>query len=190
MEFAFTTGQQSFRLLPPDPTLCTALAHALNASHVAHAEFLPWARPHTTEEQALEFLLMSRDDFSSETGERRWFIVADDGQAVLGCIGLKPRRRNRYVVGYWANTEHSGKGYMRAALSRLLCGFPDAAFYLSASSANTRSQRLAESVGFELIRVHPAARNSPQHGVQDTLAYRLNAKSQAKKSPRESAGEP
>ncbi|MBV4460423.1 GNAT family N-acetyltransferase [Pseudomonas sp. COR58] len=190
MEFAFIAGQQSLRLLPPDPALCTALAHALNASHVAHAEFLPWARPHTSEAQALEFLQQSQDAFSSETGERRWFIVTDDGQAVLGCIGLKPRRRNRYVVGYWANTEHSGKGYMRAALSRLLGGFPDAAFYLSASSANARSQRLAESVGFELIRVHPAARNSAQHGVQDTLAYRLNTKRQAKKSPRESAGEP
>ncbi|WP_242487756.1 GNAT family N-acetyltransferase [Pseudomonas sp. TH31] len=87
--------------------------NALNARFAAHCEFLPWARPYISEDEARAFMLRSVDEFASETGERRFFIVADEGRAIIGCIGLKPGGRNRYVVGYWANTEYSGKGLMR-----------------------------------------------------------------------------
>lgn len=185
MEFAFTVGTESLTLRSPDPALCKAFQQALNVSYPQHAEFLAWARPHTTEVQALESLLQARDDFSSETAERRLFIISADGQAIIGCIGLKPRQRDRFVVGYWANTEHSGNGYMRAALARLVRSLPDSRFYLTTSSANTRSQRLAQSAGFALIRIHPEARHSLRHGVQDTYVYRFDGKRQAKKSPQE-----
>jgi RimJ/RimL family protein N-acetyltransferase len=190
MEFAFSVGAESLTLRSPDPAMCKALQHALNVSYPQHAEFLPWARPQTSEAQSLESLLRARDEFNSQTGERRLFIVGADGQSILGCIGLKPRQRERLVVGYWVNTEHSGKGYMRAALARLVRRLPDSRFYLTTSSANARSQRLAEAAGFSLIRIHPQARHSPRHGVQDTYVYRFDGKRQAKKSPRESAGEP
>ncbi len=188
MEFAFTVGAESLTLRRADPTLCKAFQQALNVSYSQHSEFLPWARPHTSEAQALESLLRAKDEFNSATGERRLFIVSADGQAVIGCIGLKPRRRERFVVGYWVNTEHSGKGYMRAALAQLVGRLPDSRFYLTTSSANARSQRLAESAGFRLIRIHPRARHSLRHGVQDTWVYRSDGKRQAKKSPRESRG--
>ena len=188
MEFAFTVGTESLALKSPDPAFCQAFQRALNVSYPLHSEFLPWPRAHTTEQQALESLLRARDEFSSATGERRLFIISADGQSILGCIGLKPRQRNRYVVGYWVNSEFSGKGYMRAALGQLVRNLPASTFYLTTSSANTRSQRLAESVGFRLIRVHPQARHSQCHGVQDTFVYRFDANRQAKKSPRESRG--
>jgi RimJ/RimL family protein N-acetyltransferase len=185
MEFALMAGGESLRVRSPDPALYLAFQQALNVSYPEHSEFLSWARAHTTEEQALESLLKARDEFDSETGERRFFIVAADGAAIIGCIGLKPRGRNRYVVGYWANSEHSGKGYLRAALTQVLGRFPDATFYLTTSSANLRSQHLAAAAGFLLIRVHLQARHSEQHGVQDTYVYRFAAKSRAKKSPQE-----
>lgn len=185
MEFAFAVGTESLTLRSPDPAMTKAFQQALNVSYPQHAEFLAWARPHTTEAQALESLLRARDDFSSETGERRFFIISADGQSILGCIGLKPRPRKRFVVGYWANTEYSGKGYLRAALTQLVNRLPDSTFYLTTSSANTRSQRLAQAAGFARVRVHPQARHSPRHGVQDTYVYRLDAKRQAKKSPQE-----
>lgn len=166
--------------------MCEAFQRALNVSYPQHSEFLHWARPHTTEEQALESLLRARDEFCDETGERRWFIVSADGQSIIGCIGLKPRQHGRFVVGYWVNTEHSGKGYMCAALALLVRYWPDSTFYLTTSSANLRSQRLAEAAGFALIRVHPRARQSQCHGVQDTYVYRFAAKRQTKKSPQES----
>ncbi len=180
------TGGEPLSVRPPDPALYLAFQRALNVSYPEHSEFMSWARVHTTEEQALEFLHKARDEFDSETGERRLFIVAADGVAIIGCIGLKPRGRNRYVVGYWANSEHSGKGYLRAALTQVLGRFSDATFYLTTSSANLRSQRLAVAAGFALIRVHLQARHSEQHGVQDTYVYRFAAKSRAKKSPQES----
>lgn len=186
MEFALMAGGESLRVSSPDPALYPAFQRALNVSYPEHSEFLSWARSHTTEEQALEFLHKARDEFDSETGDRRFFIVAADGAAIIGCIGLKPRGRSRYVVGYWANSEHSGKGYMSAALTQVLGRFSDATFYLTTSSANQRSQRLAAAAGFLLIRIHPQARHSQQHGVQDTYVYRFAAKFRAKKSPQES----
>ncbi|MFJ7110929.1 GNAT family N-acetyltransferase [Pseudomonas sp. NPDC098740] len=189
MELSLPLQLHSMSLRAPDPSLCKPLQEALNASYVAHFEFLPWARSHTSEDEARAFLLRAADDFNSETGERRLFIVADDGQAVIGCIGLKPRRRNRYVVGYWANTEYSGKGYMRRALELLVKSLPGCTFYLTTSSANGASQQMAKASGFELIRMARQARHSECHGVQDTYLYRLKLpqeiKQQAKKSPRE-----
>ncbi|MBT9266846.1 GNAT family N-acetyltransferase [Pseudomonas sp. MG-9] len=190
MEFALTVNGLALRVRSPDPALVMPVREALNASYREHAPFLEWALEQTSEERALASMLRAQDDFASETGERRLFIVTEDGQAVVGCIGLVPRRRKRYVVGYWANSAFAGKGYLREVLQQLVKRWPEFTFYLTTSSANTRSQRLAEAAGFTLIRIHSQARQSPQHGVQDTWVYRFGGKRQAKKSPRESAGEP
>ncbi|MFJ2688224.1 GNAT family N-acetyltransferase [Pseudomonas sp. NPDC087342] len=173
MEFSLPTDLPFMSLRAPDPVLCTALQDALNLSFAAHSEFLPWAKPYTSEDEARAFMLRSVDDFNSETGERRFFIVADQGPAIIGCIGLKPRGRNRHEVGYWVNTEFSGKGYMRRALEALVKSLPDQTFYLTTSSANLPSQRLAVAAGFQLIRVFARARQTTSHGVQDTYLYRL-----------------
>ena len=172
MEFSLTLGTHTLRLSAPDPQWGKALQRALNVSFTAHCEFLPWAKPHTTEEEARSFLVRAVDEFQSETGERRLFIVDDEARAIIGCIGLKPRRRNRYVVGYWANTEYSGKGYMRAALEKLIKSLPGFTFYLTTDVANVASQRLAEAAGFGLIRKCYQARCSQQPREQEFL-YRL-----------------
>ncbi|MDT9675172.1 GNAT family N-acetyltransferase [Pseudomonas lini] len=173
MELALTVGAHRLRLSAPDPEWCKALQHALNASFTTHSEFLPWAKPYTTEDEARSFLARAVDEFKSETGERRLFIVDDAAHAIIGCIGLKPRRRNRYVVGYWVNSEYSGQGYMRTALEALIKSMPGFTFYLTTASANRASQRLAEAAGFGLIRMCYRARYSEPHGEQDTYLYRL-----------------
>ncbi|WP_237885435.1 GNAT family N-acetyltransferase [Pseudomonas sp. PGPR40] len=173
MELALTVGTHTLRLSAPDPEWCKALQHALNTSFTAHSEFLHWAKPYTTEDEARSFLARAVDEFKSEAGERRLLIVDDEAHTIIGCIGLKPRRRNRYLVGYWANTEYSGKGYMRAALEALINSMPGFTFYLTTASANVASQRLAEAAGFGLIRMFYQARCSQQHGEQDTYLYRL-----------------
>jgi len=190
MEFALTVHGLALRVQSPDPALVAPVREALNASYREHAPFLEWAVEHTSEARAQSSMLQARDDFTSESGERRLFIVTEDGRSVVGCIGLVPRRRKRYVVGYWANSAFAGKGYLREVLTQLMVRLPDFTFYLTTSSTNTRSQRLAEAAGFALIRTHPQARQSQSQGVQDTYVYRFGSKRQAKKSPRESAGEP
>ncbi|WP_213940908.1 GNAT family N-acetyltransferase [Pseudomonas sp. dw_612] len=173
MAFSLPTELPLMNLRAPDPGLCTALQHALNASFTQHAEFLPWAKPYTSEDEARAFMWRSVEEFETEIGERRFFIVADEGQVIIGCIGLKPRGRNRYVVGYWANTEYSGKGHMRRALEALIKSSSGQTFYLTTSSANVSSQRLAVAAGFQLIRVFAQARQTERHGVQATYLYRL-----------------
>ena len=102
MEFALTVNGLALSVRSPDPALVTPVREALNASYREHAPFLEWAVEHTSEERALSSMLRARDDFASESGERRLFIVTEDGRAIVGCIGLVPRRRKHYVVGYWA----------------------------------------------------------------------------------------
>lgn len=173
MELALTVGTHTLRLSAPDPEWCKALQHALNASFTVHCEFLPWAKPYTTEDEARSFLARAVDEFKSDTGERRLFIVDDAARAIIGCIGLKPRRRNRYLVGYWVNTEYSGKGYMRTALAALIKSMPGFTFYLTIASANVASQRLAEAAGFGLIRRCYQRPCLQPHEAQVTYLYRL-----------------
>ena len=173
MDVLLTQCRSSVSLRAPDPALSVVLQRALNDSFAVHSEFLPWAKSFTSEDEARAFMLRSVDEFTSETGERRFFIVAGDGEAIVGCIGLIPRGRNRHEVGYWANTEFAGKGYMRRALTALIGNLPGDVFYLTTSSANLASQRLAVAAGFALIRIFKRARHTERHGVQDTYLYRL-----------------
>ena len=62
MKFVLTAGGESLRVRSPDPALYLAFQRALNVSYPEHSEFLSWARAHTTEEQALEFLHKARDE--------------------------------------------------------------------------------------------------------------------------------
>ena len=62
---------------------------------------------------------------------------------------------------------------LSVALTALIADLPDDVFYLTTSSANRASQRLAQAAGFALIRVFKRARHTERHGVQDTYLYRL-----------------
>jgi RimJ/RimL family protein N-acetyltransferase len=77
------------------------------------------------------------------------------------------------VLGYWVNTEYSGKGYMRTALEALIKSMPGFTFYLTIASANMASQRLAEAAGFGLIRRCYQRPCLQPHEAQDTYLYRL-----------------
>lgn len=164
----------------PDLRFCTLLQAALNDSYAEHSEFLSWARPFTSEDEARASLLRAVEEFGSAEREKKLFIFSEEHRALIGCIGLRPtRRQQRYCIGYWAHSAHAGKGHMRRALVHVLQGCAPGVFYLSTSAANASSQRLAEATGFSQMKRLPAHRHCERHGMQDTLVYRFDSQSGA-----------
>jgi len=52
MEFSLPARLPFMSVKAPDPVLYRALQKALNASFAAHSEFLPWAKPCISEDEA------------------------------------------------------------------------------------------------------------------------------------------
>ncbi|MDF3934473.1 GNAT family N-acetyltransferase [Pseudomonas citronellolis] len=173
-------------LVRPSLELCAPLRRALLDSYAEHAPFLDWVTPQVSAEQVLRSLRGAIANYAAPLAEKRLFLVSADRAEVIGCIGLQPRGRgDSYVIGYWANSRFAGQGYLSAALRDLCTQLPRATLYLTTSSANTRSQRLAEAAGFRLIRSLRGVREDAWHGLQDTLIYRRDvARAENGNSPR------
>jgi len=135
------------RLIRPDTAIAEQLRQALLGSYALHAPFLAWAKPDWTLEEVRESLQLSASEFLDPAAEKRFFVLQPGGEAVIGCIGLRPGN-DEYEVGYWANQAFSGQGLMREALIGLLDAV-DSAVWLTTDIDNKASQRLAERAGFK-----------------------------------------
>lgn len=166
-------------LVAPDVALAEKLADALNASYALHRQFLEWSKPHWTLENTQQSLQRAIKDFDAPAGEKRFFLLSrDDGQQLVGCIGLLPLADevHSFEIGYWGNQAHAGRGLMREALIALVSQLAGHTLRLTTSSANTSSQRLAEAAGFEWVETLQGARRCEYFGVRDTLVYRRAAR--------------
>jgi RimJ/RimL family protein N-acetyltransferase len=167
------------RLVPPKVELAQKLADALNASYELHRDFLEWSKPHWTLEDTQLSLHQAAQDFETAVDEKRYFVLERSHSAELvGCIGLTPRTEQPqgFEIGYWASQRHAGKGRMTEALTALVSQLSEHALYLTVSSANIPSQRLAEAAGFVRTETIPQARVSGRHGLCDTVVYRRAAR--------------
>lgn len=172
MNFPPRIALADFALVWPQPRLAAAFAEALNWSYAEHRRFLGWAREHTTVAQARDSLLAARGAFTLALGEKRYFLVR--GDELLGCLGLTPLDGGRrYEIGYWMHSLHAGQGFMSTALRHFVEHRGKAGLYLTTSAANGPSQRLAERVGFQRIRVLENDREGPEGGRCATLVYEL-----------------
>ncbi|MFJ4396232.1 GNAT family N-acetyltransferase [Pseudomonas sp. NPDC089396] len=136
------------RLVRPDPALAAQVLQALLDSYSLHEPFLAWAKPDWTLDEVRESLQASAREFLDPAAEKRFFVLKPDGDAVLGCIGLRPGN-GEYEVGYWASQASSGQGLMREALVCLLDAL-DTPVWLTTDIDNQASQRLAQRSGFVL----------------------------------------
>jgi RimJ/RimL family protein N-acetyltransferase len=135
------------RLVRPDPALAVQVLHALLDSYSLHEPFLAWAKPDWTLDEVRESLQASAREFLEPAAEKRFFVLQAGGDAVLGCIGLRPGN-GEYEVGYWASQASSGQGLMREALVGLLDAI-DTPVWLTTDIDNQASQRLALRAGFK-----------------------------------------
>jgi RimJ/RimL family protein N-acetyltransferase len=168
---------ERLKLVAPDVALAEKLAEALTASFELHREFLVWSKPHWTLEDARESLQSAVVGFSSPTEEKRYFVLEQgEREALVGCIGLTPQIGviDGFEIGYWVNHSHAGKGLMKEALAALIGELEGRTFYLTTSSANQASQRLAQSVGLRCTEVIKGAHTSQALNVCDTLVYKTS----------------
>jgi len=175
----FTDGQiplqtDRLQIVAPELALAEPLADALNASYESHRLFLVWSRPCWELTDTLETLERARSDFVRHDAEKKCFLLTrEHPQQLVGCIGFTPQPDGSHEIGYWANRSFQGRGLMREALTALIAQLPGARLYLTTSSANTASRKLAESVGFRLVRTLVGDRRSDVFGVCDTLVFKL-----------------
>ncbi|MBK0152983.1 GNAT family N-acetyltransferase [Pseudomonas sp. S75] len=171
----FSLRTERVALIPAQAPLAQPLADALNASFELHRDFLPWSQPHWTRQQAQQSLEGAARDYFLSAGEKRYFVITGREPAdIVGCIGLTPGcdETDPFELGYWANQRHAGKGLMSEALAALVAALKGHSLYLTTSSANQASQRLAEAVGLRQVKVIVGDRQSEKFGICDTLVYR------------------
>ena len=135
-------------LVRPAPAFAQQVHQALLHSYSLHQPFLEWAKPDWTLDEVRDNLQTSAETFHEPTKEKRYFVLAPDSGAVIGCIGLTPGD-GAYEVGYWVNQACAGQGLMREALTCLLDAVA-APVWLTTAADNAASQRLAERAGFAL----------------------------------------
>lgn len=161
-------------IVGPDPTLAQPLADALNASFESHRLFLVWSRPHWALQDTLDTMQRALSDAVSPDGEKKYFLLSrEHPRTLVGCIGFTPQPNGSHEIGYWANQKFQGQGLMREALAALVAQLSDQPLYLTTSSANTASRRLAESVGLRLVKTLVGDRHCEVFGVCDTLLFEL-----------------
>lgn len=162
------------KLVAPDVELAEHLAAALNASYELHQDFLTWSKPHWTEEEVRETLRRATEDFSSCSGEKKYFLLlSGSSPKLVGCIGIRPLydRTGNFGIGYWVSQLHANTGLVKEALIALVSELSGYKLRITASSANIPSQRLAASAGFTQLEVIRGDRVSGRFGVCDTMVY-------------------
>lgn len=127
-------------------------ADAVAASLDRLKQWMPWAREPQSREQAAANLAAGAEMFDAGT-EFHWTIRSATTEEFLGRVSLfaitwaVPKGE----VGYWLSSAHTGSGYMREAVGRVVGMAEEAGFRrieIRCDRPNVRSARVAESLGF------------------------------------------
>ena len=125
--------------------------HALiEANRARLSEFMPWAAGQTPEDTA-EFVAAAERQSSEGTAVHTAIV---EGERIVGIVGVHVLDwdNSTLSLGYWIGDEHEGRGVALRAV-RALCehGFSEWGLNrieIRAAEENSRSQRLAERLGF------------------------------------------
>ncbi len=120
-------------------------------------------------------------------GKAKWEARSDFGISIfrredgrfLGGTGLHDPNWEvpSLSIGYWLRTSETGKGYVREAVTALSrVGFGQLGLrrmVITCAATNTRSRRVAESVGYQLEGRLRNDERLPNGDLRDTLVYSL-----------------
>ena len=149
----FTSDRLFIRMpLPGDgPVVHEAIKHSLN-------ELQPWM-PFAQELSPLENLEANIRESHAEfllRKDLRLHIFHKESGEFIGSTGFHRLdwKTKKVEIGYWIDTRHSGKGYIREAVQALtefaFTHFEANRVEIRCDELNVKSRRVAESVGFEL----------------------------------------
>lgn len=84
-----------------------------------------------------------------------YFYVMEDGNSILGHVGLWRRRDHVHVTTLAVRTNHRRKGVGTALLSRVREEFPDRDITLEVRKSNSSAQEFYKQVGFRVTGRRP-----------------------------------
>ncbi|EIT86205.1 N-acetyltransferase GCN5 [Fictibacillus macauensis ZFHKF-1] len=132
---------------------------AVNAAIVASfAELQPWlpfAQSIPPVLETTENLMSAREKFLAGNSFRYLLFLKESG-AFVGTASIQgvDWELPKCEIGYWLHSEHSGHGYMREAVQKLVeLGLQQAQFKrmeIRCETENIKSRAIAEALGFEL----------------------------------------
>lgn len=154
------------------PVHAAALADAVNESLDHLRPWMAWATVPVSAGDEETVLREAEAKFDAGT-EFAFLIFSQDDQ-VVGACGLHPRRGPGVLeIGYWVRVGHTGRGYAKAAIRRLV----DEAFALPevehvqirCDAANVASAAIPRRLGFNLVRVEDREPRTPAETARELV---------------------
>ncbi|GKW19824.1 ribosomal protein L7/L12-serine acetyltransferase [Pectobacterium araliae] len=125
---------------------------------------LPWPDSVKTVDDTRETIRGNRKEFFAKTAAV-YVIRWDD--MLAGIVSFNTIQDKEGVIGYWIAEAFEGKGIVSQAVSTLIAAYADASLIerciIKASTANTRSNAVAQRLGF---RFHHTEKNAEKIGEQ------------------------
>lgn len=164
-------------LLPPDLSFQPQVLAAIKASKDQLMAFLPWVPYALTQEESVENMEQAIDNFQRGENELRFFVFHRQTDEVLGAVGLIIRDKSVpfYEIGYWANTQFSGKGYISEAVTAVERYAFDVLHArrveIKCAESNVKSKSVAERCGYEFEARLKHACKLPNGLLDNTLVF-------------------
>ncbi|MDY4314301.1 MULTISPECIES: GNAT family N-acetyltransferase [Pectobacterium] len=139
-----------------------ALFSLIQQEKVRLRRTLPWPDSVKTVDDTRETIRANRKAFFDKTAAV-YVIRWDD--ALAGIVSFNTIQDKEGVIGYWIAEAFEGKGIVSQAVSTLITAYTDASLVersvIRASTANTRSNAVAQRLGF---RFHHTEKDAEQIG--------------------------
>ncbi|GKW10698.1 GNAT family N-acetyltransferase [Pectobacterium sp. IFB5596] len=119
---------------------------------------LPWPDSVKTVDDTRETIRGNRKEFFAKTAAV-YVIRWDD--MLAGIVSFNAIKNKEGIIGYWIAEEFEGKGIVSQAVSTLIAAYVDASLIerciIKASTANTRSNAVAQRLGFRFHHMEKKA---------------------------------
>ena len=154
------------------PVHAAALADAVNESLDHLRPWMAWATVtvNTSDEEAILREAEAKFDAGSEFA----FLIFSHDDQVVGACGLHPRRGPGVLeVGYWVHVGHTGRGYAKAAIGRLVeeaFALPEVGHVeIRCDETNVASAAVPRRLGFNLVRVENREPRTPAETARELV---------------------
>ncbi|ARA75765.1 acetyltransferase [Pectobacterium brasiliense] len=156
--------QPHLRLAIQEERDADALFTLIQQEKVRLRRTLPWPDSVKSVNDTRETIRANRKAFFDKTAAV-YIIRWDDAPA--GIVSFNTIQDKEGVIGYWIAEAYEGKGIVSQAVSTLIAAYTDANLVercvIRASTANTRSNAVAQRLGF---RFHHTEKDAEQIGEQ------------------------
>lgn len=138
-----------------DPAFAEPMIEAIRRSIAELQQWMSWAQAMPTLHELRRVLVRGQMDFDADLA-REYSIFETESEQLVGGAGLHPSDRpDRYEIGYWVRSDHTGRGFATTATTTLV----DAAFThlgegtqiaIRMDRANRASAAVPRKLGFSL----------------------------------------